>query len=171
MLTAMFARFPNLPATDRTGSPRTEGAADGAARETASEGDGDVPDGKPHDMAGHGARLLDWHSLRARLSAERDLRGAMRGENEAMAGWIRAEGSFDPRAAEALFGHGHVDQNPAYSTIYGSGHASSSWPDDKNSGLSGSRLPDPKPSRSNDGSGCSRPISGGGSASGMNIED
>ena len=118
-------------------------------------------------MAGHGARSLDWHSLRAKLSAERDLRGAMRGENEAMAGWIRADGSFDPRAAEVLFSHAHADEDADGASAQGQDFRQ----DDKNYGWAGSRLPDPKPSRPNDGSGCSAPTSGGGSASGLNIED
>ncbi len=120
-----------------------------------------------HDLAGHGVRSLDWHSLRAKLSAERDLRGAMRGENEAMAGWIRAEGSFDPRAAEVLFSHAHAEDEADDAPAQGMDFRQ----DDKNYGSAGSRLPDPKPSRTNDRSGCSTPTSGGGSASGLNIED
>lgn len=154
----MFAKFPNLPGTDREGSPE--------AKDTA-EADGETGGGLVQDMAGHGARSLDWHSLRAKLSAERDLRGAMRGENEAMAGWIHAEGSFDPRAAEALFGHAQASQAGEETQ----GNGTISRPDDKNYGLAGSCLPDPKPSRPNDEPGCSMPTSGVGSASGLNIED
>ena len=157
MLTAMFAKFPNLPGTDRAGSPD--------ANDTA--GHREMCGGQARDMAGHGARSLDWHSLRAKLSAERDLRGAMRGENEAMAGWIRAEGSFDPRAAEALFSHAHTDQDPDGASVRGPGYQQN----DKNYERAESRLPDPKSSRPNDGSGCNVPTTGGGTASGLNIED
>lgn len=49
-------------------------------------------------------RRLDWHSLLAKLEAERDLRssfGATLGSSSLAQ--LMAEGSFDPRAAEMLF--------------------------------------------------------------------
>lgn len=162
MLTAMFAKFPNLPGTDRSGSPEAN---------EAGEGEGQTPRDLVRNLAGHGVRSLDWHSLRAKLSAERDLRGAMRGENEAMASWIRAEGSFDPRAAEALFGHAHGDHGGVFAPVHEAPGGPVCRADNKNSGFAGPCLPDPKPSQTNDVSGCSMPTSGGGSASGLNIED
>ena len=150
MLTAMFAKLPSLSETEGTGSPKAnDGADDGHAGSEQA------------NIAGHGTRALDWHSLRAKLSAERDLRGSLRGENEAMASWIRAEGSFDPRAAEALCSQGH---NPASDTTRSEGDA---LEDEKPT----ARLPDPKPSAHITASGYSVPAGKDGTASGLNVEE
>jgi hypothetical protein len=62
----------------------------------SSEGDSDRQADKP--------RRLDWHSLLAKLEAERDLRssfGASLGTRSLAQ--LMADGSFDPQAAEMLF--------------------------------------------------------------------
>lgn len=164
MLTAMFAKFPNLSDTEKTGSRRADDRANDAAQGgKANEPAGSGPDNiSGHDIAGHGSRALDWHSLRAKLCAERDLRGSLRGENEAMASWIRAEGSFDPRAAEALCGHGHASEEEGLAIFeIRCAH------DEK----AITRLPDPKTSRHITGSGCGVPTGQTGPASGLNVED
>lgn len=49
-----------------------------------------------------GRRRLDWHALKARLEAERELRTALKEANDP-ARLATSEGSFDPRAAQSLF--------------------------------------------------------------------
>ncbi len=161
MVKSMFAKFTKLSRTqpDFPGADGMEGPTPTEVREQLS----DSFDLVAHEAAGHGARSLDWHSLRAKLSAERDLRGALKGENEAMASWIRADGSFDPRAAEALCGHANPHHPPVQ-------HVAEDGTDE-NFHIAQGRLPDPKPSQSITGSGCSVSADEGTSASGLSVED
>ncbi|WP_156522004.1 hypothetical protein [Croceicoccus mobilis] len=126
--------------------------------DTGKEG---PPDAK--DAAGHGVKPLDWLALRARLAAERDLRGALIEDNAAMACWMRAEGSFDPRAAEALHGR------------HGEGHEADARVVPGDAPLAEqettARLPDPKASRTNDDFGCFAPQGGADEATGTSVED
>ncbi len=161
MVNAMFAKFPKLSRTqpDLSGADGMAGPEPDGVREHLADSFGLIA----HEAAGHGARSLDWHSLRAKLSAERDLRGALKGENEAMASWIRAEGSFDPRAAEALCGHANP-HHPPFQDV-------AADVSDENFHIAQGRLPDPKPSQSITGSGCSVSADDGTSASGLSVED
>ena len=95
---------------------------------------------KEHDPDAPEARPLDWHALRARLEAERDLRNSLNGDGaRPRHTWQAAEGSFDPRAAEAIFSHCRTQGRDE------AGHVSS--PDAETRTARAPSLPDDKPSR------------------------
>lgn len=162
----MFAKFPNLTETGRAGF------VDGKAPDEGepSKQDAGNPNAAGHDAAGHGVRPLEWYSLRARLSAEYDLRGSLQGENEALCRWMRAEGSFDPRAAEAL-GQASVGVAGGQVGVQAPGQADKTPGGSEIFEIADGRLPDPKTSQPIAVPGPCSSIDGGGLASGMSVED